>query len=418
MTLSFEDILSAELYKIKGKKVLVAFSGGKDSLALLDFLNESKDNFSFALHACHINHGLRREASRDEEFCRGFCKARDIPFVSVSIGEKLKRDLSSGTEDAARRHRYAALKETALSLGCDYILTAHTSDDQIESFFTDIYTGASVFTLGGIREKNGMVLRIMLGAGTFHVEDYLARRGLVPVFDRSNNDTKFVRNKIRRKVLPALYEAGGDFVPSVKRIQRDSARLNDYFYKTTFSAVLSDEQDIVEIDAAKFNGFDGIEKEYLLGRIFSGRFRFTKAALEEALKLLDRGGSRRADVGGGYCFEVSFSRIRLFKKFFLDAFLVEKEAGIDTINVSDFRIKFRGGFVPSFLTVRNRRPGDRLPGGKKLKDAFIDRKIDLFDRDRAIVAASGSDILWAEYLDINNEYVEFERFSGDRKRRA
>lgn len=416
MTLSFEDKLSPELYKIRDKKILVAFSGGKDSLALLDFLDRHKGLFS--LFACHVNHGLRQDASRDEEFCRNFCNARGIFFVSVSVGERLKKNTASGIEAAARLSRYAALNETALRLGCDYILTAHTSDDQIETFFTDIYTGVSVFTLGGIREQNGIVLRIMLGVSTIQVEDYLLRRGLTPIFDSSNNDIRFVRNKMRHKVLPALYGAGDSFIWSVTRIQRDSARLNDYFYRKTLDAVLLDSPDIIEIDAGKFKEFADIEKEYLLGRLFSVRFRFTKKVLDEALTLLDRVGSRRADLGGEYCFEVSFSKIRLFKKFFLDVFFIEKEAGIDTIKTSDFTIKFRDKLISSFLTVRNRRKGDRLPNGKKLKDVFIDKKIDLFDRDRAVLVVSGSDIIWAEYLDINNKHIEFERISNDRKNRA
>lgn len=409
MNLSFEEIVSSNLCKLKNKNILVAFSGGKDSLALLDFLNCQKDYITFNLYACHVNHGLRDDAHIDEDFCRRFCNNLGIPFKSVNIGNILNGNITAGIEDAARRHRYNALINVSRDFNCHYILTAHTFDDQIESFFTDLYTGASIFTLGGIAYENNKILRIMLDAKTYHIEDYLKRRNLLPIFDKSNNDTRFFRNRVRHNILPNLYKAGTDFVPTVLRLQKDSARINEYFYNTTCKAIISDKPHIVEIDKDIFTAFAHIEQEYLLGRIFTGRFRFTRSAITEALKLCQRKGSKRINLANEYCFEVSYSKIRLFKKFFLNAFFVEKEAGIDTINACGFKIKFCDKLAAMKLTVRNRQAGDRISDGKKLKDVFIDKKLDLFERDTAIVVAVGSDILWSEHLEINNEYLVFER---------
>ncbi len=316
MNLSFEDLLIPKLKLIENKKVLVAFSGGKDSLALLDFLNcYNKENL-YKLYACHINHNLRENAYNDEIFCKNFCQQNNITFKSVNIGNELHKNINYGIEDTARKYRYKALFQVAEEFNCDYILTAHTFDDQIESFFVDLYTGSSIFTLGGIAFENNKILRLILDVPTNSIYEYLNKRNLKQVEDESNIDIRFIRNNIRHNLLPSLYGINYDFVPNLLRLQEESSRLNKYFEKKTEKAILHNDLNLVEIDKEFFYKFEDIEKEFLLSKLFSTRFRFTKQNVKEVLKILDNNTSSRIDLPNKYIFEVSFHKIRIFKNYF------------------------------------------------------------------------------------------------------
>lgn len=393
--LLFDGLLQEKLSFFKGKKLLIAFSGGKDSLAMLDFFNRNKSRYGFELSACHVNHGIRKESGDDEEFCRLFCKDAEVDFcVRRLVFSKTKA--YNGVEDWARRGRYKALEEVLAEKGCDYILTAHTFDDKLESFFTDLYTGASIFTIGGISFLRGKICRPMLDIKTKDVENYLLHRGLTPIFDSSNDDTRFVRNKIRHTVLPALFAAGDEFVNTVLNLQDESWRLNGEFAKITEETVLFNMHELVVLDLENFRKLSETAKHYLLGKLFSVRFRLSKALIDEALKLFDRVGSKRIDLPDGFVFEVSVKSVRIFKKTLLDLFLVEKDKRTVTIDLLGVHVSFFGDYAETLLLIRNRRKGDRFRG-KKLKDLFIDSSFDTFFRDRAIIAENMTgEIVWVE----------------------
>lgn len=407
--LLFEEVFKSGLDFLRNKKVLSAFSGGNDSLSMTDFLNISRESYSFSLAACHVNHGLRAESGEDEEFCRKWCENNGIEFVSARLS--FSKDYAvNGLEDWARRERYKALRKAAADIGADIIVTAHTLDDRLESFFTDLYTGASIFTLGGIARLRGDIYRPMLDISKEMAEDYLRRRGLVPVFDSSNNNERFVRNRIRRRVMPALFDAGKDFMFSVLRLQEESALLNGYFDGKTGKALLYESEDMTVLNGEIFFSFSRQEQAYLLGKIFSRRFRAGKNLINEGLSLLERAGSRRADMPGGYVFEVSRRFIRLYKKTLIGLFSVEKDKGIDTIRLLRAEVKFYGKYTDMPMIVRNRRNGDRFHG-KKLKDIFIDKKTDPFERDSAVIIQNLSgEIVWAEGISIDDRNILVKRF--------
>ncbi len=181
----YNDILIQELKKYRDKKILVAFSGGKDSLMLLDFINKQKESLNIYAGACHINHGLRHTAKRDEDFCRLYCIKNNIDFYTYNISEELKKDNSGGIEASARKYRYKFLLHTVKENNYDFLFTGHTYSDDIESFFVDLYTGASLFTLGGIMYENDKIIRPMLNITTEMVNEYIIKNNLEPVFDET-----------------------------------------------------------------------------------------------------------------------------------------------------------------------------------------------------------------------------------------
>lgn len=403
----YNDILLQELKKYRDKKILVAFSGGKDSLMLLDFINKQRESLNIYAGACHINHGLRHTAKRDEDFCRLYCQENNIEFYTYNISEELKNDNSGGTESSARKYRYKYLLQTVKDNNYDYLFTAHTYSDDIESFFVDLYTGASLFTLGGIMYENNQIIRPMLNITTEMVNDYIYRNNLEPVFDETNNNIKYVRNRIRHKLIPVLYGCGNEFEKSVIKLQKESNRLNEYLYKKVKHVILK-QDNIIILKRYSFMELEYIEKEYLLGKVFSLFFRVSKSILNEALCFLNNNDSKRLDLPNGYVIEQSYNSIKIFKKILAADYLYNKPAGVSSFKTNDFQIEFLNELKDKDLIIRNRNKGDKL-GRKKLKDLFIDKHIELFERDRAVIIEEDNIIIWAEYISKNNNII-FARY--------
>lgn len=400
MHLLFEEILFKELEKYKNNKILVAFSGGKDSLALLDFLNKKKDILHIFAGACYINHGLRETALRDEIFCRDYCNKHSIEFYTFNISQEIFNDKSCGVESAARKYRYKYLLELVYSKNYDYLFTAHTYSDNIENFFIDLYTGTSIYTISGIMEENNKVIRPMLNITTEMVNAYINYNNLIPVYDETNSDIKYVRNRIRHKLIPVLYDCGAEFEKSVCRLQKESFKLKEYFNKKTQYA-LKYIGNFAVIDKDIFLQLEDIEKEFLLGKVFSTFFRVSKNIINETLIFFRGSHSKRLDLPNGYMVEQSFRNIRVFPRSMVEDFAYKKEVAENILKTDDFIIEFSGVYLNKELTIRNRRKGDKLKN-KKLKDIFIDKHIELFDRDRAVVIEDNGLIIWVENITKNN----------------
>lgn len=287
--------------------------------------------------------------------------------------------------------------------GGDYIFTAHTFSDNIENFFIDLYTGASLYTLGGIQYNNNKVVRPMLKITTEMVNDYLESIHLLPVYDETNSSLKYVRNRVRHKLIPVLYDCGSEFESTVLNIQSESTRLNNYFYKKTQHVVKSENLPVL-IDRELYKNLDDLEKEYILGRIFSLYFRQSKSLILEAVKFLEKNNSKRLDLPNGYMLEQSFNSIRIFNKSYVAPFYVEKKEFEEELILDGLKIFFKDRYREQSLIVRSRQPGDRFKN-KKLKDVFIDKGIELCNRDRAVIVEHNGKIIWVEHISSNDDIL-------------
>jgi tRNA(Ile)-lysidine synthase len=189
--------------------VLVAISGGMDSVALLQAMLRVKKSGAGRLCAAHFNHRLRSAADADEQFVRELCADLRIP---CEIGRAETAQIASasgeGIEEAARRLRYDFLESTAGRLGARYIATAHTADDQAETILHRILRGTGLSGLSGIartrRLGHATLIRPLLGFRRTEIERYLAALGQKTCQDASNFDRRFTRNRIRLELLPLL----------------------------------------------------------------------------------------------------------------------------------------------------------------------------------------------------------------------
>ncbi len=191
--------------------VLVGLSGGADSVCLLHFLHYLSKEKHFRLAAVHINHGLRGRAARtDQQFCKQFCKERDIEFFSLKVEvKKLARQQDLSPEHAARKARYDAFKKIARKWGATKLALGHHLDDQAETFLLNLLRGTKLKGLGGIPVRRPLcketeIIRPLMCISRAETEAYLANNGLTHVTDESNRDEAFRRNWIRNTLLPLL----------------------------------------------------------------------------------------------------------------------------------------------------------------------------------------------------------------------
>jgi tRNA(Ile)-lysidine synthase len=188
--------------------ILVAFSGGPDSRALLGLLAARRDPRRLA--AAYLDHGLRpgEERAGDLEFVRRVCAGLGLPLRAGALppGSLAEEARGRSLEQVAREHRYRFLSEVARTLGCAYIALGHTADDQAETLIMRFFQGAGPGGLGGIPERRGRFLRPLLACARAELQAWLAERGLEYRTDSSNLRPVHLRNAVRLRLAPVLEE--------------------------------------------------------------------------------------------------------------------------------------------------------------------------------------------------------------------
>lgn len=213
-----------------GEAILIALSGGKDSSCLADVLWELKEEFSFSLAACHVNHRIRpeEETKADRLFCEKLCGERQIPLFCAETDIPL---LSGGVsvEECARRERYRILKETAAKAGCTAVATAHTATDSAETVLFNLLRGASGDGLCGIPLRRGDLIRPLLGVTSDEVVAYCREKGIAYRTDSTNSDPAYTRNLIRNEISPLLRKINPSFENTFSSLAASLAEDRRYF---------------------------------------------------------------------------------------------------------------------------------------------------------------------------------------------
>ena len=206
-----------EKYNLYGKTFVVGFSGGYDSMCLLDVLSKS----DIKLIAAHYNHGWRVEADEEEGRCREFCNARGIEFYSERAPKDLKK-----TETAAREARYEFFELVLKKYSANGIFTAHNSDDNVETVIYRIIKGTGIAGLKGIQPVRGNIYRPVIDCSRAEIEKYCKTHGIIPNIDSSNFDTKYKRNFIRHEIIPKMEGINAELKSAVNKLS-ELARLDD-----------------------------------------------------------------------------------------------------------------------------------------------------------------------------------------------
>ncbi|GAB1534943.1 tRNA lysidine(34) synthetase TilS [Geovibrio sp. ADMFC3] len=412
MTLSFDTYMEENAGVLSGRVVLAAFSGGKDSCALLHWLYLNIKRLGISLHACHVNHMIRGEnADRDEEFCRLFCEKRDIAFYAEKRNvPELAAYQGQGLEHAARKLRYEVLELVRKRIQAELILTAHTKDDMAETFFIRVFQGASPFSLGGIKQERGSIFRPMLKISTEDVLEYIKNNEIETTFDETNLDGAYLRNWVRSGIVGEIKRYNPAFLDKVIQLMEQSAELDSETEKRLGSFCRTDGGCCVA-DASELLSLRPVEQAWAVRRMLSEFFRAAKRHVEAVLKLAESGESARIDLPDGFHGEYSYGVLRIFHSELIKPVYVVKKAGQTELNINSSVLTFSGGLEDAEIIIRTRKNGDRI-GNKKLKDIFINTKTELFNRDKALIAEKDGKIIWAESV-FQNSGISLRREAGE-----
>ena len=191
----------------KGDHLLVAVSGGPDSVALLRVMALLSPEYELRLTTAHLNHGLRgAEAKKEEEFVLSLCAGMGIACISKTVDIRmLQKGSGMSLEEIGREERYRFLDETAETCGAWKIATGHHRDDQAETVLMNLLRGSGLEGLKGIPPmRDGRIIRPLLHVGRREILEFLNREGLTYMMDSSNLSPLFLRNRIRQELIPEL----------------------------------------------------------------------------------------------------------------------------------------------------------------------------------------------------------------------
>jgi tRNA(Ile)-lysidine synthase len=201
----------------RGGRLLVALSGGPDSVALTLIARELEARGELAIAGlAHLNHALRPEADADEAFCRALAVRLGVTFRSCTVDVRARaNERRTSLEDAGRSARYEFLAASAAELGVDAIATGHTLDDQAETYLLRLVRGAGPRGLAGIYPVAGQVVRPLIETRRAELKAYLVEREQESCEDATNRDLSFPRNRIRHELIPALER---DYSPNIVEV--------------------------------------------------------------------------------------------------------------------------------------------------------------------------------------------------------
>lgn len=409
-----------------GARVLVGLSGGADSTALLRVLSALAPSGGFSVCAAHFNHQIRPGAAEaDEEFSRELSLKLHVPFLAGRadvVG--LAKAHSHTLEQEARLLRYGFLARAKLELGCDLIAVAHHMDDQAESILMHLSRGTGLAGLTGMRPKRDDLIRPLLAVRRSEIEAYLSENGFPYCTDETNLVASGTRNRFRLDVIPYIEKhVNPALVPSLCSAAELLLRDEDYLASEAEAA----------LESARREG--GYDREALARLPMPIKTRAIRRALslvgavvdierehvEKVSALLEGETGARLDLHGASVW-ISYGLV-CFGAYpeNLDCYELPLAIPGDTaVPGGRFSARFIEGaaftadpmtayfdldLLPRALTVRQRRPGDRFrplgaPGGRKLKEFFIDKKVPRESRSTPLIA-SGSEILFVPGFSIS-----------------
>lgn len=436
----------------KKDKVLVAVSGGADSLALLHCLYTLKNKYAITLFAAHLNHMFRgAEADRDAEFVRSFADSLGIKSVieKINVPEILAQG-SFSPQEGARVIRYNFLLKTAEKLNCNKIALGHHKDDQAETVLLNLLKGAGLDGLKGIAPKRDLFIRPLIEIKKDNLEQYCEENKLAFCEDASNFKDVYLRNKIRNRLMPMI-------------IKEFNQNIVDTLANT--ADILREENSYLELMAEKsenqcrfFLNPDGKKGEWLTQPFRELPIAMQRRVIRQIYSLLmgkdynlsffhvetvrnlilENISGNVTELPGQLVVIYSYDKLKIMPK---EEYYAQKSINYlyelpipGTLDIKEINAKIEAKSIsPSeaierlelknnneavvaidpddILIIRNKRPGDRIQpigmsGTKKLKDLFIDEKVEKSERNRVpvILSKKSGKIIWVAGLRISEEF--------------
>lgn len=431
-----------------GDKVLIALSGGPDSVCLLNILFKLKDELNIELGAAHLNHMLRgKDALDDEQYVIDICKQMNIECFTkqVNINEYSKKEKLS-SEMAGRIVRYGFFDEIIKEHGYTKIATAHNANDQAETILFRLMRGTGLEGLGGIKTKRDNIIRPILCLSRQEVEEYIENNKLKPRIDKTNFEKIYNRNKIRLDILPYIKENfNEDIVQTLNRMSSLLQKDNEFIEELSFNMYKKYCIEKHEYFIIKKEVFS--ENEVIITRIIRNAItRFSKTHYDFEMKhiyeiynLAKSGTGKVVDLPNkiyaeniygdiyiknridkefinGDTNEIKISKKDLdrktveFGEYSFEFYIVDNNKHIKLdLKHSDFEKYFNLDKIQKDIIIRTRRDGDKIiplgmTGSKKIKDIFINMKIPKEQREIIPLVCFDNKISWIVGLRVSDEY--------------
>ena len=242
------NIVENSLVK-KGDKIVVAVSGGPDSMCLIDTLYRLKDELEFSILVAHVNHGIRIESDLEKEYVEKYCKERNIPFFYLKVDvPKLSKEKKISEETCGRMVRYDFFEKVRQENNADLIAVAHNLNDNIETILLNQIRGCGLKGLIGMDFKFNNIIRPLLTIEKKDILVYNNELELHPCFDKTNEEDIYLRNKIRLQLIPYLKELNPNFVTNISRMRNILKEDNDFIEE--YTNIVFDKV-IIKIDNSK-----------------------------------------------------------------------------------------------------------------------------------------------------------------------
>ena len=375
--------------------ICVAVSGGRDSMALINFIYTHMREFGIKLSVLNCDHKMRETSARDSAFVEEWCRQRDIPllkFVWSFDGKKCEQ-----TARLWRRECY----NSALDNGADFVATAHHMNDNAETVLFNLARGSAVAGLAGIVDGE-RIIHPLISCTRMAIDTYIAKNNIPYVEDETNFSDGYTRNKIRHNVLPELEKAIPGAVGNIYRLSRLALEDEKYFNSvieernimkiTPFGAEITLCESVIfkraTVKAIKYFNRKDYTAEHL-----QSLYLLAKNKKFEFLGLTAYGGEGKIVITEDVCDETEIP----FSAYKGENFCGQKLIVSSAVGTGGKVLKFDFNAVPVNAVIRFKRDGDRFQkfggGTKNLGDYFTDRKIPLWVRGKIPLIAVGGEIL-------------------------
>lgn len=420
----------------KGDKILVALSGGPDSVFLLYFLYKFSNKYKIKLGAFHLNHKLRgKNAEADQKFCRAFCKNLGLPLFEASVNvQSVASKMKTSVEEAGRFTRYRLLNKVASKNGFNRIATAHIKDDNTETVLLNLIKGSGITGMTGIPDKRDNIIRPILCLSKKEILDYLNTNKIGYRLDESNLSVEYERNFLRQSIIPLIKDR---LNPSLDETLFNSSfifkSLKDFIdkYVTDVKAAIATSKKnelIINIqEPKKYHPFLVAET---LRSVVSEKWNISLSSedVNRTLKLLSSQSGTFLELQNKLMIFRDRGELIIRKKKSKEIKEVYSVIPDQTINtnygklsinyVERKKIQFKpdaniehitADHISEKLILRVWQAGDKfiplgMKGEKKVSDFLIDIKMSRLDKQKQYVLTDGNKIIWLVGKRIDNRY--------------
>ena len=396
--------------------IVVGFSGGPDSVFLVEMLKKLQNFINFKIYLVHINHLLRgKDAVSDENFSFEYAKKNNLEiFIKRIPVKEIAKEVGKTLEEVGREERYKFFSEIYKKVGANKIATAHNKDDQIETFLFRLIRGASLQGLEGIKIKNNNIIRPISEIYKKDILDYLNKNEIQYKIDKTNFENEFTRNSIRLDLIPFIEKRYNIKFKEKIFSLIEEIRENNQNNSLNLSDFIDSENRII-LEKIKF--LSNFNKKNLLG-IFLNKKNITvnRNKIDEIESLIRSNGTKKIDMNKNYRIVKDYTylyieekkencpinnrivKLKIPSKQIFDNFKISVNV-VENLNIPKQKNQYLlDALYNDIIEVRYRKDGDRIfldeNHSKKVKEVFIEQKIPKDMRDRLPIFLYNNKIFW------------------------